>query len=436
MGLHNINNEMIFKSNPQFIFHDSRGFESGSTDETDTVKKFLRRRADAKSLSDQLHAVWYCLPTDTDRPLLAADEFFFNECGIENVPVIAVFTKFDGLVTKSFSEIRERSQISGLKVSIKDAKAQAPAQAEIKLHSLFQRPLQSFRYPPAGFLYLKDMHRPNSTCAELIEETANAITDDALRILFLSVQQSNVDLCVRCALGYIRTHSLLSQIVEIGLSAFPHVWRVSLQLITSKRFAEIVYRMQSVFRCPMLTKSDHINYFTAADPKLLSILRYRTATSRGHRKYISSDSQDPTNKPPCQLTNTSMFQFHANAKAIAAGLEAKYSAFVRASVRAASHATHRTQGDPDAHALRFKLNALAALCLCMEQTFSQASAWGRALSPAFEAALDAYVASGHIRVIEDGIVRILAEREEGQRGRGYGTIRRVAALLKENRLRI
>ncbi|KAF7984659.1 hypothetical protein HWV62_12914 [Athelia sp. TMB] len=164
-GLHNINNEMIFKSNPQFIFHDSRGFESGSTDETDTVKKFLRRRAEAKSLSDQLHALTlfaprYCLPTDTDRPLLAADEFFFNECGIENVPVIAVFTKFDGLVTKSFSEIRERSQISGLKVSIKDAKAQAPAQAEIKLHSLFQRPLQSFRYPPAGFLYLKGNHIP------------------------------------------------------------------------------------------------------------------------------------------------------------------------------------------------------------------------------------------------------------------------------------
>ncbi|KAF7984658.1 hypothetical protein HWV62_12912 [Athelia sp. TMB] len=218
-------------------------------------------------------------------------------------------------------------------------------------------------------------------------------------------------------------------IVEIGLSAFPHVWRVSLQLITSKRFAERQFTGCSQY-------SD-----APCSPSLTTLILSQQLTQKClaedvNRKYISNDAQDPTNKSLCQLTNTSMFQFHANAKAIAAGLEAKYSAFVRASVRAASHATYRTQGDPDAHALRFKLNALAALCLCMEQTFSQASAWGRALPPAFEAALDAYVASGHIRVIQDGIARILAEREEGQRGRGYGTIRRVAALLKENRLRI
>ncbi|KAJ7939555.1 hypothetical protein B0H13DRAFT_1548523, partial [Mycena leptocephala] len=29
-GLHNVDNQLIFKSNPEFIFHDSRGFESGS----------------------------------------------------------------------------------------------------------------------------------------------------------------------------------------------------------------------------------------------------------------------------------------------------------------------------------------------------------------------------------------------------------------------
>ena len=44
------------------------------------------------------------------------------------------------------------------------------------------------------------MHQASSSCAELIEETANAITDDALKVLFLSVQQSNVDSCVRWAL--------------------------------------------------------------------------------------------------------------------------------------------------------------------------------------------------------------------------------------------
>ena len=70
----------------------------------------------------------------------------------------------------------------------------------------------------------------------------------------------------------------------------------------------------------------------------------------------------------------------------------------------------------------------------MEQTFSQASAWGRELPRAFEVALEAYLTSGHIRVVQDGIARILDGREEGGRGRGYGTTRRVAALLREHRL--
>ncbi|KZP02100.1 hypothetical protein FIBSPDRAFT_771190 [Athelia psychrophila] len=58
-GHHDINNEMIFKSNPEFIFHDSRGFEAGSVDETETVRGFLSKRAKARELADQLHAVWY-----------------------------------------------------------------------------------------------------------------------------------------------------------------------------------------------------------------------------------------------------------------------------------------------------------------------------------------------------------------------------------------
>jgi hypothetical protein len=96
-GIHDIENQLIFKSNPQFIFHDSRGFESGSLDELETVKYFITKRARSKELPKQLHAIWcggydstprrethriddrYCLPTDTNRPLLEADRKFFDE---------------------------------------------------------------------------------------------------------------------------------------------------------------------------------------------------------------------------------------------------------------------------------------------------------------------------------------------------------------------
>ncbi|KIJ61914.1 hypothetical protein HYDPIDRAFT_115415 [Hydnomerulius pinastri MD-312] len=58
-GLHDIENEMIFKSNPGFVFHDSRGFEAGGSDELGRIKKFIAARADKPYLKDHLHAIWY-----------------------------------------------------------------------------------------------------------------------------------------------------------------------------------------------------------------------------------------------------------------------------------------------------------------------------------------------------------------------------------------
>jgi len=57
-GIHDIKNQLIFKSNPQFIFHDSHGFESGSLDEIKTVKSFIAKRARTRELPEQLHAIW------------------------------------------------------------------------------------------------------------------------------------------------------------------------------------------------------------------------------------------------------------------------------------------------------------------------------------------------------------------------------------------
>ncbi|KAJ7932367.1 hypothetical protein B0H13DRAFT_1593175 [Mycena leptocephala] len=57
-GEHNVENQMIFKSNPGFIFHDSRGFESGALEETEKAKNFIKTRAASSSLAEQLHAIW------------------------------------------------------------------------------------------------------------------------------------------------------------------------------------------------------------------------------------------------------------------------------------------------------------------------------------------------------------------------------------------
>ncbi|KZP15283.1 hypothetical protein FIBSPDRAFT_1048219 [Athelia psychrophila] len=84
-----------------------------------------------------------------------------------------------------------------------------------------------------------------------------------------------------------------------------------------------------------------------------------------------------------------MFQY-ANQREITAILRAK-------------DAELHNSGLEDQH---YNLNALTAMLLCMEQTFTQASAWGEGLPKAFSAALDVYVASGHILKIHDAITTI------------------------------
>jgi len=58
------------------------------------VQDFVGRKSKERRLKDRLHAIWYCIPMDNDRPRL--DSMFFQDiCPDKNVPVIAVFTKFD-----------------------------------------------------------------------------------------------------------------------------------------------------------------------------------------------------------------------------------------------------------------------------------------------------------------------------------------------------
>jgi hypothetical protein len=62
-GIHNIENELIFRSNPKYIFHDSRGFEAGGISELNTVREFIEQRSRSKDLNDQLHVIWYVIST-------------------------------------------------------------------------------------------------------------------------------------------------------------------------------------------------------------------------------------------------------------------------------------------------------------------------------------------------------------------------------------
>ncbi|KDQ16502.1 hypothetical protein BOTBODRAFT_30838 [Botryobasidium botryosum FD-172 SS1] len=149
-GVHNIENELRFRSNPGFVFHDSCGFEAGATEELEMVRAFINSRATERSVHKQLHAIWFCLPTDHDARMLTAAELdFFDRCNTGKVPVIAVFTKFDSLDSKAFQELRDRG------IDFFEARERAPHYADehferIHLNRVFQR-----QYPPANELRIR-----------------------------------------------------------------------------------------------------------------------------------------------------------------------------------------------------------------------------------------------------------------------------------------
>ncbi|KAJ7733114.1 hypothetical protein B0H16DRAFT_170569 [Mycena metata] len=104
-GLHNIDDEIRFRSRPGFVFHDSRGVEAGSATELSAVQRFVDERSTAvKNLRNQLHAIWMCLPLDDCRELFESERDIFRLLK-GTAPLVVIFTKHDGAVSKETSQI-------------------------------------------------------------------------------------------------------------------------------------------------------------------------------------------------------------------------------------------------------------------------------------------------------------------------------------------
>jgi GTPase Era involved in 16S rRNA processing len=197
-GVHDIENEMVFRSNPGFVFHDSRGFEAGGQFEFNKVKAFISRRSKEKHLSDRIHVIWYCIPMDEDgRSFTEAEVKFFSQCDTGSIVVIVLFTKFDALYDDEFAELICKG------VSRKDAQALAAHHAKEafasgpQLKLLYNRKGNHRR--PRCHICLPDMDKDNADCRPLIELTAETLDNDTLRRMFVSTQRTTLELCMRYA---------------------------------------------------------------------------------------------------------------------------------------------------------------------------------------------------------------------------------------------
>ncbi|KDQ12620.1 hypothetical protein BOTBODRAFT_112641 [Botryobasidium botryosum FD-172 SS1] len=190
-GIHNIEYELHFRSSPGFVFHDSRGFEAGAKEELEKVREFINKRAAERSVNKQLHAIWFCIPTDQDARMLTTAELdFFQRCDTGKVPVIAIFTKFDSLDSKAYQELRHE----GFKHS--EAQERAPHRADEQFECVHLKRIREQKYPPKRELRVAGQEVIQRTTTELLQKTSDALDADALKLLLATVQNNNVELCM------------------------------------------------------------------------------------------------------------------------------------------------------------------------------------------------------------------------------------------------
>ncbi|KAH8987752.1 hypothetical protein EDB86DRAFT_3245679 [Lactarius hatsudake] len=213
-GEHAIDDELVFSNYRGYIFHDSCGIESASKEELSILQNFIRRKCREKRLRDKLHAIWYCVPMDNQRPGLDL-RFLKDICPDENVPVIVVFTKYD--------QFRRNVEIDVEDYGNPDDKVSEVAEKIFQKHYL--HPLGD----GVGFVRLEQMHRKNRRCDDLIEKTAAALNEDTVALMLLTVQKGNLQLSVKMALNSVLSGAGFKvegteRIVGECLFAFPYIW--------------------------------------------------------------------------------------------------------------------------------------------------------------------------------------------------------------------
>ncbi|KAI6003439.1 hypothetical protein F5J12DRAFT_154005 [Pisolithus orientalis] len=154
-GEHNIEDELIFRSHPQFIFHDSCGFEAGSEKQFDMMKKFVLDRARTPKLDERIHAIWFCVPlNESHRMITAAERKFFDECDTGHVPVILLSTKADSLELEVFEQLEDQGFDVDDATRAKEMEEEILSNYIVKLKNW----LNNLEFPPHDYLSLSSRY--------------------------------------------------------------------------------------------------------------------------------------------------------------------------------------------------------------------------------------------------------------------------------------
>ena len=126
------------------------------------------------------------------------------------VPLVTVFTKFDGQIVAEYIRLKNVENIEDWE--------KARDNAEITFQRVYLPKVLNTDHPPKAHVRLEgennkyfcsqnchiwvDMDISSNNCPELTETTADAIDNVILQELFISTQRNNLDLCVKSALQW------------------------------------------------------------------------------------------------------------------------------------------------------------------------------------------------------------------------------------------
>ncbi|KAI8950753.1 hypothetical protein F4801DRAFT_318396 [Xylaria longipes] len=196
-GVHDVDEGFEMDTLPGLIVHDSRGFQSGATEEIELLERFVKKRAAAAKSEDRLDAIWFCIDVPSTRVVHEADRKIFDVLDryARAVPVILVRTMKDRFINEHYGAAREQLEDAGYSGEELDRRARAQAEEEfarVKEEDIRQLEQKlGLEKDFAPFVYTSK--RDKDSIKELVKHTIMLVPDDSARANFVSAQIADID---------------------------------------------------------------------------------------------------------------------------------------------------------------------------------------------------------------------------------------------------
>ncbi|KAH8822432.1 hypothetical protein DL96DRAFT_1684162 [Flagelloscypha sp. PMI_526] len=190
-GQSDINAEITSNINPNFVIHDSKGYEPADATIYNELVAFIHDRLTRTESSENIHMVWICIATPCagSRVLEYGTEQILKLCAENDLPSLVVFTKYDELEGERFMALLDSmpSETPDNEVKIERAAAREALNERRKLCAEFVQ-----RFPLVRYEYVSTFKGHEVTLDKLVkltEEVQHSQRSHAIPRLLTSATQ-------------------------------------------------------------------------------------------------------------------------------------------------------------------------------------------------------------------------------------------------------